>query len=220
MSELELKFNFLHGATLQFRYHTTVAWLFEDISQAGGGYDDHDGGGECYNRAGEAPRGGLALPPSLTVSQQFLAFSLPGPGGAGGGERWGGLEVVQGLAPHNKHSVSKQSSLPPSLPQQHLRHGESVELEGTDTEVLRKQLVCLCREILRKWVFWICPTNLVISQQREENTEQGTGAGNVILQRHELLCLRNNECLGRIIQWKIISFLRRRYEPCNRSRQE
>ena len=51
--------------------------------------------------------------------------------------------MVQGLAPD--HNQSDVNLILPSLPQQHLRHGQSIELQGTDTEVLRKQFVCLSR---------------------------------------------------------------------------
>ena len=61
----------------------------------------------------------------------------------GEGWRWSRVSHLITKLSHRDHSL-------PSLPQQHLRHGQSIELQGTDTEVLRKQLVCLCREILRK----------------------------------------------------------------------
>ena len=37
----------------------------------------------------------------------------------------------------------------------------------------------------------------MISKESEENTQQRTGARNVVLGRHELFRLRNNEGLGR-----------------------
>lgn len=147
MSEFELKFNFLHGATLQYRYYNKVLgyaavlqWSYDMTSQAG---DDDDEGCESYYRAGGAQTPGLALPASLRISQQFLPFPLPGPGWAGSGERGWRLEVVHGLAPDITNCQTSCQSLPSLVSTSATSPPWSVHWTPGDSHRSSQRTVCL-----------------------------------------------------------------------------